>query len=176
MHACAQPRRQSGQIENLSWIDDRLTHAYAALHRAGHAHSIEAWLKPATIHHSAQSTIPRQSQQNHNDQKPPHISGGAILVGGLYGVHLGTAFFGESMFCRPALGGTDASKVCLVHLVAHLRRRAFQLLDTQFVNDHLVQFGCIEIPRDEYLARLERAVTTPASWTPFVSRSTDADP
>ena len=68
------------------------------------------------------------------------------LVGGLYGVSLGGAFFGESMFSL----ATDASKVALVHLVARLRRGGFSLLDTQFVTDHLSQFGALEIPRDDY--------------------------
>ena len=72
------------------------------------------------------------------------------LVGGLYGVHLGAAFFGESMFVRPEQGGTDASKVCLVHLVNHLHRRGFTLLDTQFWNPHLTQFGCEEIDAEAY--------------------------
>jgi leucyl/phenylalanyl-tRNA--protein transferase len=89
------------------------------------------------------------------------------LVGGLYGVHIGAAFFGESMFVRPDLGGTDASKVCLVHLVDHLRRRGFSLLDTQFSNDHIAQFGAIEIPRAAYLARLAEAVGRRVAWTPF---------
>ncbi len=80
------------------------------------------------------------------------------LVGGLYGVHLGAAFFGESMFSRPALGGTDASKVCLVHLVERLRAGGFQLLDTQFVNAHLMRFGVIEIPAEEYMDRLADAL------------------
>ena len=80
------------------------------------------------------------------------------LVGGLYGVHLGAAFFGESMFSRPDLGGTNASKVCLVHLVEYLRSRSFQLLDTQFTNQHLEQFGVFEMPRAEYLKQLEVAV------------------
>ncbi len=68
------------------------------------------------------------------------------LAGGLYGVSLGGAFFGESMFSL----ATDASKVALVHLVARLRRGGFSLLDTQFVTDHLSQFGATEMPRDDY--------------------------
>jgi leucyl/phenylalanyl-tRNA--protein transferase len=77
------------------------------------------------------------------------------LVGGLYGVHLGGAFFGESMFHRE----TDASKVALVALVDRLTRRAFKLLDTQWVTAHLEQFEAIEIPRREYLRRLKTALT-----------------
>ncbi len=76
------------------------------------------------------------------------------LVGGLYGVSLGGAFFGESMFSRE----TDASKVALVHLVARLVAGGYELLDTQFVTEHLTRFGAVEIPRREYRARLARAV------------------
>jgi leucyl/phenylalanyl-tRNA---protein transferase len=76
------------------------------------------------------------------------------LVGGLYGVHLGAVFFGESMFSRV----TDASKVALVHLVARLRQGGFTLLDTQFVTEHLQRFGAIEIPRREYHSRLQAAL------------------
>lgn len=75
---------------------------------------------------------------------------GDELVGGLYGVSLGGAFFGESMFSR----ATDASKVALVHLVAHLKMKGFTLLDTQFLTDHLGQFGAIEISREDYLVLL----------------------
>lgn len=76
------------------------------------------------------------------------------LVGGLYGVHLGAVFFGESMFSRV----TDASKIALVHLVARLRQGGFTLLDTQFVTEHLQRFGAIEIPRREYHSRLQAAL------------------
>ena len=82
------------------------------------------------------------------------------LAGGLYGVALGGAFFGESMFSFR----TDASKVALVHLVARLRLGGFRLLDTQFVTSHLAQFGAIEIPREAYRAELVAAVETPARW------------
>jgi len=76
------------------------------------------------------------------------------LVGGLYGVSLGAAFFGESMFsCEPY-----ASQACLVGLVKRLRLQGFTLLDVQFVNPHLEQFGVIEIPRDHYLKRLDVAL------------------
>ncbi len=76
------------------------------------------------------------------------------LVGGLYGVALGGAFFGESMFSRE----TDASKVALVALVERLRERGFVLLDTQFLTPHLARFGAVEIPRAEYLRRLDEAL------------------
>ena len=83
------------------------------------------------------------------------------LVGGLYGVSLGAAFFGESMFSRE----TDASKVALVHLVARLIDGGYQLLDTQFITSHLARFGAIEIPRNEYLDRLDRAIAQQAYWS-----------
>ena len=92
------------------------------------------------------------------------------LVGGLYGVHLGGAFFGESMFSRPETGGSNASKVCLVHLVQWLRRRGFMLLDTQFANQHLLQFGCVGIPATEYHARLQQAILAPVSWGQFTAQ------
>lgn len=82
------------------------------------------------------------------------------LVGGLYGVALRGAFFGESMFHREA----EASKVALVHLVAHLRDRGFVLLDTQFTTDHLEQFGAVNIPRTEYERRLAAALHVQAMW------------
>lgn len=76
------------------------------------------------------------------------------LVGGLYGVALGAAFFGESMFFRVP----NASKVCLVHLVERLRAREYELLDTQMVTDHMKQFGATHIPADAYMDRLEHAL------------------
>lgn len=76
------------------------------------------------------------------------------LVGGLYGVHLGAAFFGESMFHRK----TDASKVALVHLVARLAKGGFRLLDTQFVTPHLASLGAVEVPKKVYRRRLADAM------------------
>lgn len=82
------------------------------------------------------------------------------LAGGLYGVRLGGAFFGESMVSFE----TDASKVALVHLVARLKAGGFKLLDTQFVTEHLRQFGAIEIPRERYHKMLHVALTTSADF------------
>ncbi len=82
------------------------------------------------------------------------------LAGGLYGVAVGGAFFGESMFHYV----TDASKVALVALVEHLRARRFVLLDTQWLTPHLQQFGAIEIPRNHYLRLLRRAVDLPRKF------------
>lgn len=85
---------------------------------------------------------------------------GEELVGGLYGVSIGAAFFGESMFHRER----DCSKLALVHLVARLKASSYQLLDTQFVTDHLRQFGAIEIPRLRYRHMLEQAIRQSADF------------
>ncbi len=140
MRACAAPRSE----DDLTWLDDRMIDGYVELHRAGHAHSIEAW----------------------RDGR---------LVGGLYGVSIGGAFFGESMFSLPTLGGTDASKVCLVHLVAWLNNRGFSLLDTQWSTEHLERFGVIEIDRDTYLQRLSQAVASEVDFGSFQPAPLDED-
>jgi len=106
-----------------TWINDEILRLYGALHRMGHAHSVECWRD-------------------------------GVLAGGLYGVSLGGAFFGESMFSRE----TDASKVALVHLVAILRAGGYRLLDVQFQTPHLARFGTIEIGRVEYRRRLTAAL------------------
>lgn len=128
---------EAGPGRESTWIDESIVRAYCVMNRAGRAHSVEAWL--------------------------PHESG-LRLVGGLYGVRIGAVFFGESMFSRPELGGTDASKVCLVRLWEHLRRRGFELLDTQLWNPHLGTLGCVEVPREEFLRRLEKAVDREVGW------------
>jgi len=90
---------------------------------------------------------------------------GDDLVGGLYGVALGAAFFGESMFHTRR----DASKVCLLHLAARLRDGGFSLLDTQFVTPHLASLGAVEVPRARYRKRLAEAVARPGrseAWSP----------
>ncbi len=84
------------------------------------------------------------------------------LVGGLYGVAIGGAFFGESMFYRVS----NASKVALVHLVRQLRAGGFRLLDVQYANSHLEQFGVVEIPRADYERRLRAALRVEATWWP----------
>lgn len=138
--ARSRPGKQGGET---TWITADIAAMYLALHRAGHAHSIEAWLPEAA------------------PGRP------ATLVGGLYGVQLNGLFAGESMFSLPELGGTDASKVCLVHLVRHLRGRGFALLDTQFLTPHLAQFGALEIPRVDYRRLLRDAMRQRTTWLPF---------
>ncbi len=83
------------------------------------------------------------------------------LVGGLYGVAIGAAFFGESMFSRVS----NASQAALVYLVNRMKDRGFQLLDTQWSNPHLERFGCREIPRNDYLRQLAQAIQVPVSFT-----------
>ena len=112
-----------------TWINTEIERLFGALHRLGHAHSVEVW---------------------HDGR----------LVGGLYGVSLGAAFFGESMFSRVR----DASKVALVHLVARMRVMGFRLLDAQFQTAHLAQFGCREVPRAAYKRLLAEAVDEPTAW------------
>jgi leucyl/phenylalanyl-tRNA---protein transferase len=91
------------------------------------------------------------------------IYDGDTLVGGLYGVSLGRAFFGESMFHR----ARDASKIALVHLVARLRLGGFELLDTQFLTEHLAIFGATQVPQDRYGRMLASAIKQPANMSVF---------
>ncbi len=88
---------------------------------------------------------------------------GNTLVGGLYGVSIGAAFFGESMFHR----ARDASKLALVHLVARLRAGGYKLLDAQFLTEHLGQFGAIAVPRLRYKALLAQALAEQATFSPW---------
>lgn len=98
---------------------------------------------------------------------------GDVLVAGLYGVAVGGVFFGESMFSDP-VQGRDGSKVCLVRLVEHLRACGFVLLDVQFITEHLERFGCVELRRDDFLARLHRAVMLEPRWAPPADESCDS--
>lgn len=108
-----------------TWISDLIIDSFEVLHLAGHAHSVEMY----------------NSEGN--------------LAGGLYGVSLGAAFFGESMFKKEK----EADKVALWHCHQILRKNGFELWDTQFYTDHLAQFGCVEISAGEYQKRLESALS-----------------
>jgi len=153
IRGCALPRASIDPgDEEGTWIDETLIRWFTLLHEAGHAHSVEAWLGH-----------PRTGED--------------WLVGGIYGVAIGSAFFGESMFHLPRprlpdgsrhpLDGSDASKVCLVHLVRHLESLGFQLFDTQMVTRHVSRFGAREIPRREYLMRLSPSVAGASRWRPL---------
>lgn len=113
-----------------SWINEPILDLYGELHARGHAHSVEC-----------RGTNGR-------------------LVGGLYGVTVGAAFFGESMFSRER----DASKVALVHLAARLIKGGFRLLDCQFMTEHLRSFGAIEVPREAFRGLLADAIDRPAAF------------
>ena len=93
------------------------------------------------------------------------------LIGGLYGVAIGGAFFGESMVSRAA----DASKIALVHLVARLKTGGFRLLDCQFQTEHLRQFGVVEVPKEDYLDRLAAAVDLKADFYDMATKVTGRD-
>jgi len=97
---------------------------------------------------------------------------GGMLAGGLYGVTIGAAFFGESMFSRV----TDASKVALVHLAARLRLGSYRLLDTQFLTPHLAQFGGVEITRARYHRQLAEALAYRASFPVALPDAVRGDP
>jgi leucyl/phenylalanyl-tRNA--protein transferase len=113
-----------------TWINDRIRALYRQLFHLGYVHTVECY--------------------DATDR----------LVGGLYGVSIGGAFFGESMFHR----ASDASKVALVHLAARLINGGYALLDTQFVTPHLATLGAVEISRDEYHRRLDAALGLQADF------------
>jgi leucyl/phenylalanyl-tRNA---protein transferase len=112
-----------------TWINAEIERAMIALHATGHAHSVEVW-------------------------QASEATGFPALVGGVYGVRLGRAFFGESMFSR----ATDASKVALAWLVARLKVGGFTLLDCQFMTDHLASLGAVTVSRADYVALLSAAL------------------
>ncbi len=97
---------------------------------------------------------------DHGHAHSVEVYDGDALVGGLYGVSLGRAFFGESMFHR----ARDASKIALVHLLARMRAGDYRLLDTQYVTDHLMTFGAVEIPQLRYHRLLEDAIASDADF------------
>lgn len=115
---------------NTTWISDIIINSFEMLNLAGYAHSVEIFDENET------------------------------LVGGSYGVALGAAFFGESMFKK----ATEADKVSLWHTHQILENNGFLLWDTQFYTDHLAQFGCVEISPDEYKKRLNEALQTDADF------------
>jgi len=142
MRSCAAPRPK----EKMTWISEEMIGAYVQLHREGWGHSVEAWRAD---------------------------EGGRMrMVGGLYGIAIGGVFFGESMFSRADQGGRDASKVCLVALVMHLRSRGYALLDAQAVNPHLKQFGCMAVPMQTFQAMLHEALALEGrvNWGTFTTR------
>ncbi|MBA4046772.1 MAG: leucyl/phenylalanyl-tRNA--protein transferase [Erythrobacter sp.] len=139
IRSCAAPRDDHPE----TWISERIVQSYFALHRAGHAHSVECWM--------------------------PDEGGALRLVGGLYGVSFDRVFCGESMFSRVP----DASKVALAWLVAILRDAGFVLLDCQFMTDHLRTMGAVDLPQADYRRLVDSAHGQPRrslgmAWQGFV--------
>jgi leucyl/phenylalanyl-tRNA--protein transferase len=126
--------------EGGTWIQEEMIEAYVRLHRLGVAHSIETWM-------------PAGSDNN----------AGFELVGGLYGVGIGRMFYGESMFSRR----TDASKIALAHLALQLQRWNFGMIDCQMKTAHLASLGAREIPRRQFLERLQELIHYPDTVTPW---------
>ena len=140
MQACASVKTGHLKGRNDTWINDDIIASYVTLHHLNHAHSVEVW----------------------DNNK----LGGDNLVGGLYGVSLGRAFFGESMFSKQP----NTSKIAIVYLVAMLKQAGFELLDCQYVNDHLLQFGCVALSQDDYIEKLHHAIRDVTTSTPESQR------
>lgn len=158
IRACADPRREG------AWINSEIIALFEILHAAGHAHSVEAWLPLDADAEPCEASDPTAPDPDAILLDPAHSR---ILVGGLYGLCVGSIFCGEAMFSRPDLGGRDASKVCLVRTILHLRAQGFTLLDTQMPSDHLAQFGCEPTTREAYHDILLTARDTPRDWGTF---------
>lgn len=140
------PRRLKKTIRSAPYEIKTDTAFQEVIERCGapHQNRPETWINDSII-----KTFCQLHEQGHAHSIEAWQDG--QLVGGVYGLSIGGAFFGESMFSRRR----DASKICLIHLCARLWRGGFTLLDTQFVNDHLEQFGVYEIPHEDYKAALQ---------------------
>jgi len=139
IRACAAPREEQAE----SWISDRIVASYVQMHAAGHAHSVECWIDESAT----------------SDGRADGGERRLTLVGGLYGVSFDRVFCGESMFSVH----DNASKIALCWLVALLQEAGYQLLDCQFMTDHLASMGAIEIPQARYIDCVAEARGTPSS-------------
>ena len=126
-----------------TWIHESMINAYCTLHQMGYAHSVEVWMD---------STMPRNGQQ---------------LAGGLYGIAIGRMFYGESMFSR----ANNASKVALAHLARQLDRWQFGMVDCQMNTSHLVSLGAREMPRGEFIMKLQELI----NYAPAIRWQFDQD-
>jgi leucyl/phenylalanyl-tRNA--protein transferase len=135
-HAFEQVIRACAERES-TWISGEIIASYVNLHKLGYAHSVETWLRPGLVLNAKNKSVQEER-----------------LVGGLYGVALRSAFFGESMFYRVS----HASKVALAYLAEHLKARGFELHDAQMMTPTLELFGARQIPKEEYLLRLKKAL------------------
>ncbi len=152
IRACAEPRGPG----DARWIDERIIAMYEHLHVHGHAHSFEAW------------------------RRDPE-SGEETIVGGIYGLSIGSAFFAESMFHAPRprrpdgasdpLDGTGASSAALVALCRHLDGCGYTLLDVQIANPHTCRFGVVELADRHFQRLLDAAVAVPDRWRAPASRA-----
>jgi leucyl/phenylalanyl-tRNA---protein transferase len=149
-HAPARLRRRLRQGLLVASVD---TDFLAVIQHCAAAHD-ETWISDLIV--ASYAELHRRGHAHSIE-----VRAGERLVGGLYGVAVGGAFFGESMFHLE----TDASKVALDVLVTRLQARGFSLLDIQWVTPHLAQFGAVAIPRQEYLKRLARAVGQRVTFT-----------
>lgn len=153
--ACADSRAVSGEE---TWINDEIIQLYCELHERGHAFSVEVWEGTANRNNASDMrdkgrSAERRSLELASCEIQENFTE-ATLIGGLYGIALGGAFFGESMFSTHP----NASKVALVKLVQSLQSYGFELLDAQFENEHLTQFGFVPMKQEDYLARLHHAL------------------
>jgi len=142
MEACARPRRESQE----SWINPAIMTSYSQLHREGFAMSVEAW--------ADEDDVELLSREGPSGGTDVFVKDGKVLAGGIYAVSLGAAIFAESMFSRLR----DASSLCLIHLVELCKKAGITLLDVQLTNPHIERFGVIEIPRDQFIAMLGKAL------------------
>ena len=148
-----------------TWINEEIVQLYVALFEMGFAHSVEVWLDESDegVRRVAEGEpLAAGVSVSEGGASPPS---NLKLVGGLYGVSLGGAFFGESMFSRKP----EASKVALVTLVEILREANYELLDTQYVNDHLKQFGVEGWSKKRYKTKLEKALSASPNPSSFFS-------
>ena len=184
MRSCAAPRSYRGEHHG-TWIQESMIAAYCDLHRAGYAHSVEVWV-PRKSHQLQVEGETRRKRANEEEnivsvyanlagEVKPVKGGGNYstvgtarsergsqhsiadeleLAGGLYGVSIGRMFFGESMFSF----ASNTSKIALAHLVRQLERWQFRMIDCQMNTAHLASLGAREIPRAEFITRLEELV------------------
>lgn len=153
IRACSDPSREGG------WIDTQIISIFHAFFQLGLAHSIEAWIDAAECPALDLARKAGLIAVVGDHQR--------VLVGGMYGLCVGAIFCGESMFSRPDLGGSNASKMCMANAFAHLKRQGFVLLDTQLKTDHLAKFGCTDISREAYHQLLRMYRDAPCTWGTF---------
>lgn len=152
MRACADTPRKK---EDGTWINKEILALYTQLHEMGFAHSVEVWEDEEDenpVQQNGRAISPRSGSPCDFQEI---ITGQKKLIGGLYGVSIGGAFFGESMFSLR----TGASKIALAHLVERLKAAEYHFLDAQFENPHLVQFGFKSVPQEEYHTLLRQALS-----------------